>query len=71
MITASLSGTTKETIAAAEYATSVGATVISLVGEADSPLGVAFTYAVANEASNDNLCEEIYMQLFTIGGSFL
>ena len=67
MITASLSGTTKETIAAAEYATSVGATVISLVGEADSPLGVASTYAVANEASNDNLCEEIYMQLFTIG----
>ena len=51
MITASLSGTTKETIAAAEYATSVGATVISLVGEADSPLGVASTYAVANEAS--------------------
>lgn len=67
LITASLSGTTKETITAVEYATSVGATVISLVGEADSPLGKASTYAIANEASNDNLCEEMYMQLFAIG----
>lgn len=67
MITASLSGTTKETIEATEYAASVGATVISLVGEADSPLGKASTYAIANAASNDNLCEEIYLQLFAIG----
>lgn len=67
LITASLTGTTKETIEAAEYGAGVGATVISLVGDTNSPLGKASTYAIGNAASNDNLCEEIYLQLFAIG----
>lgn len=63
LITASLTGTTKETNAAAEYAVSVGADVIALVGDTESPLGKIATYAIGNAASNDNLCEEINLQL--------
>ena len=67
MITASLSGDTKETVEAAEYAVSAGAQVIAFVGSADSPLGKAATYSIANAASNDNLVEEIHIQLFALG----
>lgn len=67
MITASLSGDTKETVEAAEYAVSAGAQVIAFVGSADSPLGKAATYPIANAASNDNLVEEIHIQLFALG----
>ncbi len=67
LITASLSGTTKETIAAAEYAKSVGAQVISFVGEEDCPLGAASTYVIANAASNDNLVEDMYIHMFALG----
>ena len=59
-ITASLSGTTKETIAAAEYARSMGATVISFVGDRTAPLAAVSDYVVENAACNDNLVEELH-----------
>ena len=71
MITASLSGDTKETVEAAEYAASVGAQVIAFVGSEDSPLGRAATYPIANAASNDNLVEEIHIQLFALGAMLM
>ena len=66
-ITASLSGTTKETIAAAEYARSMGATVISFVGDRTAPLAAVSDYVVENAACNDNLVEELHYTVFCPG----
>jgi fructoselysine-6-P-deglycase FrlB-like protein len=50
VITSSYTGTTKETVAAAEYARSVGASIIAFVGKLDSPLGNLADHAFANDA---------------------
>ena len=72
VITASLSGTTTETIEAARYAQSVGAKVIALVGEDGCPLAECADYVFENpNASNDNLVEEIYIQYFAIAARFM
>ena len=72
VITASLSGTTVETINAAKYAKEVGATVIALVGEKECPLAEYADYVFENRtASNDNLVEEIYIQYFALGARFM
>lgn len=72
VITASLSGTTVETIEAAKYAQSLGAKVISLVGEDGCPLSECSDYVFENKkASNDNLVEEIYIQYFAIAARFM
>ena len=72
VITASLSGTTVETINAAKYAKEVGATVIALVGEKECPLTEYADYVFENRtASNDNLVEEIYIQYFALGARFM
>lgn len=50
VITSSYTGTTKETVQAAEYAKSVGAPIIAFVGKLDSPLGhLAGEFAFAND----------------------
>lgn len=49
VITSSYTGTTKETVEAAEYAKEVGASVIAFVGKLDSPLGTLADYAFAND----------------------
>lgn len=71
IITASLSGTTKETIELVEYANSVGATTIGFVGNAETPLGKSVTYCVENDAENDNLVEELHVQLFALGARLM
>lgn len=72
MITASLSGTTAETISAAKYAKEQGATVIALVGEKECPLAAYADYVFENrEATNDDLVEEIYIQYFAIAARFM
>ena len=50
VITSSYTGTTKETVAAAEFAKSLGAPVIAFVGKLDSPLGHLADHAFANDA---------------------
>jgi fructoselysine-6-phosphate deglycase len=50
VITSSYTGTTKETVAAAEYAKEVGASTIAFVGNLESPLGKLVDYAFANDA---------------------
>lgn len=70
-ITSSLSGTTGETIAAAQYAKSLGALVISFVGDQTSPLAAVSDYAVENGACNDNLVEELHIQLFALGARLM
>lgn len=69
MITSSYTGTTKETVAAAEYAREKGASVIAFVGKPDSPLGRLADYAFANDAKagvTDSKLIMLYQILFNI-----
>ena len=67
----SLSGTTQESIAALEKARSVGATVISLTGHADSPLSDGADHSFANFAEDDTSCESFYLQSLLVALSVL
>ena len=58
----SLSGTTKESIAAMEYAQARGATVVTLVGNADSPLGKGGDHVFVNAADDETSTESFYLQ---------
>ena len=69
MITSSYTGTTKETVAAAEYAKEKGASVIAFVGKPDSPLGRLADYAFTNDAKagvTDSKLIMLYQILFNI-----
>ncbi|MEH7331217.1 SIS domain-containing protein [Neobacillus drentensis] len=66
VIMPSLSGTTKETVAAAEFAREKGATTISLVGHADTPLAKLTDYTFVNFAEDDTSCESFYIQSYLI-----
>jgi fructoselysine-6-phosphate deglycase len=71
LVTASLSGTTEETIDAVNYANSVGATTIGFTGDANTPFGKALDYCFASEASNDDLVENLEVQFFALGARFM
>ena len=58
----SLSGTTKESIAALEYCKARGATVITLVGNADTPLGKGGDHVFVNAADDETATESFYLQ---------
>lgn len=71
VITSSLTGTTVETIEAAKFARSMGAKVISFVGDASTPLAQESDYVFANAAANDNLVEELHIQFFALGARLM
>ncbi len=58
----SLSGTTKESIAAMDYCKARGATVITLVGSADTPLGKGGDHVFVNAADDETSTESFYLQ---------
>ena len=58
----SLSGTTKESIAALEFAKARGATVITLVGSSDTPLGKGGDHVFVNAADDETSTESFYLQ---------
>jgi fructoselysine-6-phosphate deglycase len=58
----SLSGTTKESIAAMAYSQARGATVITLVGHGDTPLANDANHCFINFAEDDTSCEMFYVQ---------
>lgn len=62
----SLSGTTKESIAALEFCQRQGAKVITLVGHAETPLGQRADASFVNFAEDDTSCESFYLQALTI-----
>ncbi|MDQ6600485.1 SIS domain-containing protein [Bacillus salipaludis] len=66
VILPSLSGTTKETGVAAKYAKEKGATTISLVGHADTPLAQLTDYTFVNYAEDDTSCESFYIQSYLL-----
>lgn len=69
MITSSYTGTTKETVAAAEFAKEVGASTIAFVGKLDSPLGRLADFAFENDATSgvtDSKLLMLYQILFNV-----
>lgn len=67
----SLSGTTKESVALLARMKEIGATVITLVGHADTPLGQGGDHVFVNFAEDDTSCESFYLQSLFIALSIL
>jgi fructoselysine-6-phosphate deglycase len=67
----SLSGTTKESIEALDLCRAKGATVIALVGEAQSPLARQADHAFVNPADDETSCESFYVQSLLVGLSLM
>jgi len=67
----SLSGTTKESVALLALLKQVGATVISLVGHEETPLGRGGDHVLVNFAEDDTSCESFYLQSLFIALSVL
>lgn len=66
VILSSLSGTTEETVAAAEYCKQHGVTSIGLVGEMGTPLAGLVDYPIANYAENDFAADSINLQMYML-----
>lgn len=67
----SLSGTTKESVALLEKLKSIGATVLTLVGNADTPLGQGGDHVFVNAAADDTSSESFYLQSLFIALAIL
>jgi fructoselysine-6-phosphate deglycase len=67
----SLSGTTKEAVAALELAKSKGATVITFTGHADTPLAQKADYNFTNFAADDTSSEMFYVQTLLVALSVM
>lgn len=67
----SLSGTTKESVATLDYCKARGATVITLVGHKDTPLGQQADHAFVNFAEDDTSSESFYLQSLLIALSVM
>lgn len=66
VILPSLSGTTKETVEAAKFCNEKGATTISLVGHANTPLANITDYTFVNFAEDDTSSESFYIQSYLL-----
>ena len=62
VILPSLSGTTKESVEFLTFAENQGATVLTLVGHADTPLGKGGDHVFVNFAADDTSSESFYIQ---------
>ncbi|WP_417710940.1 SIS domain-containing protein [Roseibium aggregatum] len=67
----SLSGTTKESVAMLTKLKEVGCTVITLVGHADTPLGIGGNPALVNFAEDDTSSESFYIQSLLVALSVM
>lgn len=67
----SLSGTTKESVALLAKLKEIGATVLTLVGHAETPLGKGGDHVFVNFAEDDTSCESFYMQSLFIALSVM
>jgi fructoselysine-6-phosphate deglycase len=71
VIMPSLSGTTKESVAMLHRLKEIGAQVITLVGHADTPLGLGGNPALVNIAADDTSSESYYIQALLIALSVM
>lgn len=67
----SLSGTTKESVALLARMKEIGASVITLVGHAETPLGQGGDHTFVNFAEDDTSCESFYLQSLFIALAIL
>ena len=67
----SLSGTTKESVALLARLEEIGAQVITLVGHADTPLGLGGMPALVNFAADDTSSESFYIQSLLVALSVM
>ena len=67
----SVSGTTKESIAALDYARGKGATILALVGHKDTPIGQKADHALVNFAADDTAPESLYLQSLLLALSLM
>jgi fructoselysine-6-phosphate deglycase len=67
----SLSGTTKESVALLAKAREASATVVTLVGHEETPLGEGGDHVFVNFAEDDTSCESFYLQSLFIALSIL
>ena len=67
----SLSGTTKESVALLAKVKETGATVLTLVGHAETPLGKGGDHVFVNFAEDDTSCESFYLQSLFIALSIM
>jgi len=67
----SLSGTTRESVEALALCRERGATIISLVGHGDTPLGEGADHALVNFAEDDTSSESFYIQSLAIALSIM
>src|SRR5262245_32306926 len=67
----SVSGTTKESIAALDFCRARGARIVTLVGHADTALGQAADRAFVNFAEDDTSSESFYIQGLLLAAALL
>ena len=67
----SVSGTTKESVAALEFCRARGASVFSLVGHANTPLAERADRAFINFAADDTASESLYLQSLLVALSIM
>ncbi|CAN7445120.1 SIS domain-containing protein [Rhizobium sp. LjRoot30] len=67
----SLSGTTKESVALLAKVKEIGATVLTLVGHEETPLGKGGDHVFVNFAEDDTSCESFYLQSLIIALSIM
>jgi fructoselysine-6-phosphate deglycase len=67
----SLSGTTKESVAALRLAKEKGAAVLALTGHDDTPLAREADHSFVNFAEDDTSCESFYLQSLVIALSLM
>lgn len=67
----SLSGTTAESVATLDYCRAKGATIITLVGHGETPLGQKADHAFVNFAADDTSSESFYLQSLLIALSVM
>lgn len=67
----SLSGTTKESVEMLGRLREIGATVITLVGHAETPLGKGGTHIMTNFAEDDTSSESFYIQSLLVALSVM
>lgn len=71
VIMPSLSGTTKESVAMLGKLKEIGAKIITLVGHADTPLGLGGNPALVNFAEDDTSSESFYIQSLLVALSVM
>lgn len=67
----SLSGTTKESVAMLSKLQEVGATVLTFVGNEETPLGKDGDHVFVNFAEDDTSCESFYLQSLLVALSIM